>query len=398
MAEHFNLDINSYSNQELEQLLELSFPYNKNDVVEKERNLKTKLLKDDNLGAAKRNNIIIFLEKVKVKLINLLIAKMQTDDNMPKNDILQEDNHMLIVKKKGEYITTRPTSPPGIINPLYKSKIVKSINIDTRFRENYYHTQSTDVHITLPIKYTNVIQISMAALELPKTYFAVSHHLGNSNFTIEDDDENSHHFTIPDGNYTAFEIAQACTSVANGLDITFSIDPITGRTLVQHDDPADFKLKFDVNQTGVEDDSEPIQLKLGWILGFRLAQYKDNDEYVSEGICDPSGPRYIFLVVDDYNNNVNNYFSSAFASSLLSPNILARIDTSAADVTNDPLQPTINIIHRSYVSTSLNTTRNYFGPIDIQKLHIQLLDEYGRVLNLNNMDYSVVLRFDCLYD
>ena len=146
MAEHFNLDINSYSNQELEQLLELSFPYNKNDVVEKEQNLKTKLLKDDNLGATKRNNIIIFLEKVKVQLINLLIAKMQTDNDMPKNDILQEDNHMLIVKKKAEYITTRPTSPPGVINPLFKGKIVKSINIDTRFRENYYHTQSTDVH------------------------------------------------------------------------------------------------------------------------------------------------------------------------------------------------------------------------------------------------------------
>ena len=397
MAEHFNLDINSYSNQELEQLLELSFPYNKNDVVEKEQNLKTKLLKDDNLGATKRNNIIIFLEKVKVQLINLLIAKMQTDNDMPKNDILQEDNHMLIVKKKGEYITTRPTSPPGIINPLYKSKIVKSINIDTRFRENYYHTQSTDVHITLPIKYTNVIQISMAALELPKTYFAISHHLGNSNFTIEDE-LGDHHITIPDGNYTAFEIAQACASVATklGSGVTFAIDPITGRTLVQHDET--FRLRFDVNPEGVEEESEPIQLKLGWILGFRLAQYFDNDEYVSEGVCDPSGPRYIFLVVDDFNNNVNNYFSSAFASSLLSPNILARIDTSASDITNDPLQPSINIIHRSYVSTSLNTTRNYFGPIDIQKLHIQLLDEYGRILNLNNMDYSVVLRFDCLYD
>ena len=77
---------------------------------------------------------------------------------------------------------------------------------------------------------------------------------------------------------------------------------------------------------------------------------------------------------------------------------MARIDSSATDITNDSLEPTINIIHRSYVSTSLNTTRNYFGPVDIQKLHIQLLDEYGRVLNLNNMDYSVVLRFDCLYE
>ena len=41
----------------------------------------------------------------------------------------------------------------------------------------------------------------------------------------------------------------------------------------------------------------------------------------------------------------------------------------------------------------VNKTRNFFGPVDIQKLHIQLLDEYGRNLNMNNMDYSFCLDF-----
>ena len=42
----------------------------------------------------------------------------------------------------------------------------------------------------------------------------------------------------------------------------------------------------------------------------------NNYTYVSEGIIDLYGPKYAYLIVDDYNNNVNNSFYSAFNSSL----------------------------------------------------------------------------------
>ena len=48
--------------------------------------------------------------------------------------------------------------------------------------------------------------------------------------------------------------------------------------------------------------------------------------------------------------------------------------------------------------TQLNRSRNYFGPVNISKLHISLLDEYGRILNLNNMDWSMALLFECIYN
>jgi hypothetical protein len=49
--------------------------------------------------------------------------------------------------------------------------------------------------------------------------------------------------------------------------------------------------------------------------------------------------------------------------------------------------------------SSLQTNmRVYFGPVNIQRMNIQLLDEYGRVLNLHNMDYSFCLNFDVIYD
>jgi hypothetical protein len=94
------------------------------------------------------------------------------------------------------------------------------------------------------------------------------------------------------------------------------------------------------------------------------------------------------LVVDDYNNNVNDGFYAAFTSSILNKNILARISLQGS-VFNILSQNNLNLI---------TTPRQYFGPVDIQKLNIQLLDEYGRVLDLNNMDYSFCLTFQTVYD
>jgi hypothetical protein len=139
---------------------------------------------------------------------------------------------------------------------------------------------------------------------------------------------------------------------------------------------------------GNPDTTNPLPLILGWILGFRNGIYTGNINYVSEGIVDLTGSKYFYLVVDDYNNNVNNGFYSAFNSSLLNKNILARIS----------MQPDPFGVTTQNNLSLITTPRQYFGPVDIQKLNIQLLDEYGRVIELNNMDYSFCLTFVSVYD
>ena len=47
--------------------------------------------------------------------------------------------------------------------------------------------------------------------------------------------------------------------------------------------------------------------------------------------------------------------------------------------------------------TKILGSRTYFGPVDIQKMKLNLFDEFGRVLQLDNMDWSVALMFECLY-
>ena len=144
-------------------------------------------------------------------------------------------------------------------------------------------------------------------------------------------------------------------------------------------------------------------MTLGWKLGFRKeeitvdASNSSNGTIVeSEAVCDLTGPKYMYIVVDDFNNNTNNYFQSAFSESILNQNILARINLSSMKKTNGDYG---NYSNDNFVTQIHGLRkRNYFGPVDIQKLRIQLLDEYGRVINLNKMDWSCALTFEVLYD
>jgi len=42
--------------------------------------------------------------------------------------------------------------------------------------------------------------------------------------------------------------------------------------------------------------------------------------------------------------------------------------------------------------------RRYFGPVDIQRLRIRLFDDKGRILPMNNSNFSFCLNLKMLYD
>ena len=42
--------------------------------------------------------------------------------------------------------------------------------------------------------------------------------------------------------------------------------------------------------------------------------------------------------------------------------------------------------------------RDYFGPVDIERLHIKLINEEGKQLDINETDYNITLRFDTIHD
>ena len=170
-----------------------------------------------------------------------------------------------------------------------------------------------------------------------------------------------------------------------------------------------YKITFGVDTNGNTIYNQPLPFFLGWQLGYRIIEYisgpgsvigtgpgaiiKLPASIVSEGVCYIKGPSYIFLAIDDYNNNVNNYYVSAYSDSINNKNILARINLSSIMQNNGFFKTGED----DGFSTQVNRSRNYFGPVNIEKLRITLYDEYGRILNLNNMDWSCALMFECMY-
>ena len=271
--------------------------------------------------------------------------------------------------------------------------------MDTRFRDPYYSTKSTDFLVTLPEQFKKVVNMRISSIQIPLCVYSISRSLGNNYFYI-----NSDKYKINDGNYKSacdsHELADCphIQTVINDLippDLSFSIDPASQKAKLYNISGASpYIIRFNTDENGNTDLSVPLPLKLGWLLGFRGGEYViDVGESIqSEAICSIMGPKYIYVCINDFTNAANNYFVAAFTSSTMSPHIIARINyhglvqsESAYKIGEENLE-----LH--------NRTREYFGPVDIQKLHFQILDEYGRVIDLNNMDWSCTLTFDILYD
>ena len=408
MSQLFDLDVQNYSLRELLDFFEL--PSN-GDGAMMDRNcrgLKQKIQGDPKLGPMTKTKIHAFLDAA---LDRLSQSRAEVNDNKytkfmdVKNEVSQQDV-ALDNRMSG--------AQPGLVNPIATSTIKLAMNVDTRFRNNYYATKSTDFTFTIPYLINNVVRMSVAAYEIPLTYYAISQHLENNCMLFMWDNDNQHTLIIPDGNYTPQSIATTINGILAGTDLVnqtgmaFSVDKTSGRSIFACNSVTTttttyngaMRIVFNVKASSSQTDAHPLPYFFGWQLGFRTAMYEMRgisgglpQAAVSEGICLITGPNYVFMCIDDYNNNVNNYYTSAFGSSIIAPNIIARLNTQKQLNSAGPY----TIMSGELLSTSLTFSREYFGPVDIQRIHIRLLDEYGRVLDLNNMDWSFALMFESVY-
>jgi len=412
----FDYNIENYTKKDLIEIFGLPNNYDKNIIDIKENKLRENIISNNEINKDIQIKTLNFLIKAK----NILLSEEYTHQPK-KNTRLEEkimdfynssyklkptklesqNDHMVEIRSETPYLSSFPSQFfPGIINPLKKRALAKNLNIDTKFRDNYYSSPSTNFTMTLPIILNNVLTMQLSAIELPTTFYNISKQFGNNYFTITVNTETAV-VNIPDGNYDYNGIVQVINNellLLGGVfvDVTFIINVNSSGTngsgqMMVGAKPSvtTLSLDFQADKFGNYDTSTPLPLKLGWKLGFRNGVYEGNLNYVSEGVVDLTGPRYLYLVIDDYHNNVNNNFYSAFTSSLLNKNILARISLAPTAPFSSITQNNLNII---------TTPREYFGPVNIQNLNVQLLDEYGRIFDLNNMDYSFCLKFETVYD
>ena len=77
-----------------------------------------------------------------------------------------------------------------------------------------------------------------------------------------------------------------------------------------------------------------------------------------------------------------------FAESFIDDNILAMI----------PLTSESFHITFSDGSDLLQKKRTYFGPVNIQRIRVEIRDKYGEIADLQSMDFSFSLELEVGYD
>mgnify|MGYP001363392044 FL=1 len=258
----------------------------------------------------------------------------------------------------------------------------------------------------LPSEIKNVISLRLASIEIPNAWYLFSYLKGNNRFKIEittcvpceGKKCTVSEIVVPDGNYDSETLIDYLNKTyfyqnSNEDDkalkfIKISLDKFNNKTIFEIEEGATEGMVFSLHFT--EKNTDNMMMTLGWTLGFRLSRYlKIEDSIQSEGLFDAGGDRYIYFALNDYQYNVNENNIVLFDETSIYDNILGKI-------------PMVNgklcLIIEENDGTSFTKTRRYNGPVNLKKMKISVMDKFGDIIDLNNMDFSFTLELEILYE
>lgn len=270
------------------------------------------------------------------------------------------------------------------------------LNIDSRFRNNPL-SPPTDFSFKLDHNYKNIIRLRVASIEIPNMFYVFSK--SNTSFIIKAYDITSIPreglITIPEGNYTSQEIVNIIQDVLDtnlknpfGIFITISLNtntgkitftnngvssyPVTSSMVTPTDPPKPFILDFLTNK---HYKTRTHNFGLGYNLGFRQKLYKTSDTFITSEACiDVVGDTYMFLSVNDLHTveqKTNTNYLQCLAKIIIREEKHCVIyDDGGTLLSNEIIFP---------------------SPTDLSILNIQLLDPYGDIIDLCNMNFSFSL-------
>ena len=429
----FNINIQDYTIDELFSLLSIEIKPQSNyeDIKQKIEESTDNYIKQ--FQALQKPEIVKFFEQVKSSLIGIKEMVSTSSQNV----ITYQNLYNPKQTNKELYGADMFNQNNGAGNPIHRKTVSKLLNIDSRFRQNYLTTSTTNYLIDLPYPIHNVTEMTLCDLELPSTYYPISTSYQNNYFWIKTidifDTEMYYYVIIPDGNYyfqtLITNLNYYFSNIRLGLSMEFNLNynniggvgegtgltkiGILNQTDISNSTLVTFELNFNgsmvPNQTvsaryRASDTNiiyyttpNPLDYKqlFGWILGYRQPVYTGVivDEitlqmyYLSESVLDLSGPKYLFLIVDDFNKSMNINFLTASVKGLLSDNIIARISQKGQ----------LFSIQSQNDFSVYSEPRYYYGPVNISKIQVKIVDEYGRIIDLNSKDFSFTLRLTTIY-
>ena len=279
------------------------------------------------------------------------------------------------------------SAPQGTLYPVKRRIQKRIICFDSRFRDNYMETMSTDFIYNFPVPIKNVLSLRLNSLELPNSWYSYSEAKKSNTFQIIDASNVSRFITLPDGNYQAMDFEMETNLIINeafgGSFFDLSVNLIGCRTQISDKLGRNFELHFD---TG--DVNQDIRQNLGWYMGYRKASYTGDNVYISEGIYNAGGNDYLYFMLNDFNHSETPSVLVMKDKSILDDNILAKIP-----VANDKYQ----VLFDS-PSNGVLKQREYMGPTTLSRIHVKLLDEFGKVIDTNMMDFSFSLELEIAFE
>jgi hypothetical protein len=305
-----------------------------------------------------------------------------------------------------------------VMSNVYKNTKIKYVNIDTKFRDEYNYNDTVNYTLTLPERITDVKKLKVKSIELPITFYNISAALGNNCFKISDGTYSAI-ITLPDGNYTESTLLSELNSLITddsivtklelqGLTFTITNNKINVYANGANDVTIGYQITIDfaIDQYG-NFDKYNFKSKLGWLLGFRDTTYDviftyDDEPTVTdltgpdgqsrvfaESLVDLNGCKTLYLAIDEFSKSNPNSFVTLLSSSLINKTIISRISLDKAIFGFGSVMPA-----NLYNGLLITDERTYSGKIDIQKLNIQLLNEFGKSISLNGMDFSLCLEIE----
>jgi hypothetical protein len=273
----------------------------------------------------------------------------------------------------------------------------KYLNIDTRFADDYGYNKmdynkTNSFNFTFPERIRDVKSMRVTSLELPISFYNFAEYLGNTTLNLTDvGTSTTKTVVVKDGNYlTTTQLSSEITDKihnfgGNFTDISFSMFENKFSTFDTSDSSFTVSLETDISGNT---DKNNFRSKLGWELGFRIPEYSliTVDPFTSESFVNLNTVRYLYLVLDEFSSGFTNSFVCPIHNYLLNKKILARITVDTQRFPFGTVQP-CNFFNGLIESDF----RQYNGTIDIQKMSIQIVNEYGKPINLNGMDFSFLL-------
>jgi hypothetical protein len=449
---NFDLDVNNYSTNELKRFFKINDDDNSRSKIEAKMNIVSEKLlftNDNNYDSETKKNLYRFLEKAKKKMY--IDFAESSGDNMT---IMKNDYNPNVNSRPSSLATGSPHFPLNVQN--ISSEYVNPVNVQYKTQLLVFNTAICDNFLdsikasnignsgsyvfTLPKSLKNVVQCKLAALQYPNVQFTISSVRGNNLLDIVEPSTNlSYTIKIPTGSYDYTQFpsileyqinmafdgsynpvtpqpntgytppypvppAQPTTGPSNRYQV--SISPYTHLTQITNLLGIPFTLVLDKptwtsNSTNVCYKStasvEPAlyyeknflrSQTLGYICGFRSIIYPPATTHTSESVYDNQLIDYLYFSLKDYQLNRTDHVTGVFPGYFLDNDVLALVPITSQPFTSF-LDSGANFIYK---------TRNYYGPVNISKIDVQLYGPLGNALPLFGNQFAFSLEFKLQYD